>query len=182
MEVKLKIEPNQEVWVVYGKNVNREVRKGTVLAVLCEITNLSASALCLGYRISLGNPDTYDMSWPPAEVYEKEQDAVAAAEWFSVASISQQEWLVAIGERDGPTGIDDCELSRLNERIAEARSILIRCKENEGLLQRDVRRLVVLLSDGWYPRPMGRRPPILDRIMEELGVLEEVCPKTSSAP
>ena len=181
LNVKIKIIPGQEVWVVNGRNANREVRKEMVLAVICEITNLSQSPLCLGYRLPLLNMEVWDGSWPPSEVYEEEKDALAAAEWFPVISISPQEWLVAIGDRDGPSGIEDCELSRLDERIAEARTILIRCKENEGLLQRDVRRLVALLSEGWYPLPMGRRPPVLDRIMEELGVLEEVCPKSYSA-
>jgi hypothetical protein len=162
------------VWVIAGK-APQDVR---VLAVLFQLGRMNSEGrdvlLCTGYLLDTMNLDGPDDSFPPHEVYASELAAQELAAWHPVDDISELEWKQAIGDREDDDSLDECELSRCCTTISRTRDILAKCQENSGLIERDLRILKELFKNHEYPSPNGLRPQNLDKIIGELGFLDQV--------
>ncbi len=131
--------------------------------------------VCTGYRLSAWNFERMDDVFPRNEVYVTEAEAQELAQWNAVTDISEEEWQRAVGDRDDKDiDIEECELSRCCAIVSSIRDLLLECKKYKGLIERDRRKLRTLLGQHEHPAPQGQRPPILDKILGRLNLLDAV--------
>ena len=174
---KLEREPQfqvrDKVWIIAGKDV-QEDHVSSILFELRDVGNDKPPVLiCTGYRLGIANLDSSDWSFRPGEVYATEAQATELAQWHSVGDLPEADWKQAIGDREDDESLEECELSRCCAVISSIRDILLKCQEDGGLVERDVRALRQLFSgEHEYPLPNGKRPTNLDKIVGQFGLLD----------
>lgn len=165
---KPKFRVGDAVWVIYG----REPLRARVLSIVFELRRTSTGNLgliCTGYRLDIANLDSRDWSFRQDQIYAGQRTARRLAKWHPVGGITEQEWLAAIGDRDLEDSIESCEMSICCAVISECRDILIECRQNGGLIERDLRTLALLLSEHDNPMLNGHRPS-LSKILGQFGL------------
>lgn len=105
-------------------------------------------------------------------MYATEAQAMELAQWHPVSNLSEAEWEQAIGNREDDDSLEECDLSCCCATISAIRDLLLKCQENYGLIEREVRTLRQLLGEHEYPMPNGERPVNLDKIIGQLGLLD----------
>lgn len=126
---------------------------------------------CVGYKLAVMHVGAADHeTFLPFELFESESVARENAVWHPVTGISEQEWLTAIGQRDGE---QICELGSCCPGILDTRDLLIKCRTNGGLRERDARRIVGLLKTNAHADILDLKDqpkPVLTRIFAQLGI------------
>lgn len=176
----LEVDPGQEpqfnigdrVWTIVYKAI-REDSVSSILFQLCEGSDSHPVLVCTGFRLTRLNLESSDHIFPLNEVYATEAIAKELAQWHPVADLLEAEWKQALGDRDYDESLDECELSRCCGKISDIRDLLVKCQENSGLIERDVRTLRQLLNNHEYPMPNGERPVNLDKVITQLGLIDE---------
>jgi hypothetical protein len=177
--LELKVDPeyaprfgvNDTVWIIAaGKACKDEVN-----AINFEYAQNQARELvlfCTGYRLSHINGATNNGYYRPFEIYSSEAEAHELATWHAV-TMTQKEWVRAIGSRQNEKSIDRCELAPCCANVSAIRDMLLRCQRDGGLMERDRQKLGHLLDEHEYPMPNGKRPENLDKIMGQLNLLDK---------
>ena len=172
LEREPQFQVRDRVWVIAGKNL-QEDRVSSILLELCDVGGDKQPVLiCTGYRLGTANLDSSDFSFRPNEVYATEELAREFAQWHPVIDLSEADWKQAIGDREDDENLEECELSRCCAAISAIRDLLLKCQEDGGLAERDVRNLRQLLGEHEYPMHNGQRPANLDKIIGQLGLLD----------
>lgn len=106
-------------------------------------------------------------------IFKTNEEAKRASTFVPLnLDISPEQWIDAIGDRD--TDIEDCDLPQCCAIISEMRSILIKCKEFKGLIQRDVDRLQFLAeSHRFCPKKYSVLESIFTTLNMDLKKMEE---------
>ena len=169
--MNLKFQVRDKVWVIAGKDV-QEDHVSAILFELCDDGNKQSTFICTGYRLGFANLDSIDLLFSPNEIYESEELAKELAQWHPVSDFSEADWKQAIGDRRDDQSLDESELSRCCALISNIRDLLLKCQEDGGLIERDVRILRKLLKEHEYPLPNGHRPANLDKVLGQLGLLD----------
>ena len=106
------------------------------------------------------------------QVYGELEVVKKLTQWHPV-SLEKDRWKLAIGNPGDGISFEKCELSSCCPTIVAIRSILFKCQEDSGLIERDTGELHQLLNSHEYPcSPDGERPRNLDEIIKQLGLLD----------
>ena len=130
--------------------------------------------ICIGYHLNQYNSDRYPLSaeFYPYEVYPTQKLPNELAQWHPETLLTTTEWKQAVGDRDDEASLEECELSPCCATISHIRDLLLKCENDSGLIERDVRRLRELLDSHRHPRSTsGRKSKNLNRIFRQLGIL-----------
>jgi hypothetical protein len=185
-QIEPKFNLGDVVWVIQGNNVNRCVLGSKVYSIKLELFIAKQGEppvlVCTGYQLGVMNFDVLDAissSYPHDKVYSTKEEAETLAKWHPVENISLEEWERAIGNRENDDSLDTCELSRCCAIISDIRDILLDCKENQGLIERDLLKLSDLLKSHDFPLyenllPDGQGSKNLAKILGQLGILDLV--------
>lgn len=172
LEREPQFQVRDKVWIIAGRNP-QEDRVSAILLELCDAGGDKQPVLiCTGYRLGTANLDSSDFSFRLNEVYATEELAGELAQWHPVSDLSEADWKQAIGDREDDASLEECELSRCCAVISAIRDLLLKCQEDGGLVERDVRTLRQLFGEHEYPLPNGQRPANLDKIVGQLRLLD----------
>lgn len=104
-------------------------------------------------------------------LYAKKREALKMARWCPIKGVSRREWFKAIGDPSKKNGLANCELQACCGWISSVREDLFQCKDEGGLIWRDVLKIKDYFSHCDYPLGENRnRPKILDKILGQLGL------------
>ncbi len=173
----------QEVWVVTCRHGRVNVWKDRVVRLWVELFQedlrhrfpddsvFQTYGVLRGYVLGCYNMDDPNSLWHQEDLYPDEASAMWNAIFHKV-ELTDAEWLAAIGPEDRNFEDEEgeeieVELQKCCAQISNIRDILFECKENGGLMTRDVRRLQKALNNH---EPSTSDNPILNKIFALLGV------------
>lgn len=166
---KPKFNVGDRVWIIKEK----KAVENFVTAILFELVSASPGRepvlICTRYRLGMRNFEAKDYQFGLDEVYT-EEEVKELVKWHPVKGLAKEEWKKAIGGRDDAESLENCELSRCCAVISDTRDLLLKCQEEGGLIERDVRTLCQYLGE--HELPLKRKN--LDKIFEQLGILGEI--------
>ncbi len=132
------------------------------------------SNYCLDQLVSVrrGEESTFTNILKENDFYIDRGRAEVASEFIEV-NADDETWLLAIGDRnamdfDSPYCLDNCGLHSCCANISEARSIMILCRKEKGLIAHNRDILVELIKDH-VDIDYGRESP-LGKIFEQLRI------------
>jgi len=191
----------EKVWYItrdgnpsYGNKDSLPYRSAVVSGYIAAVRD--GKAYCTGLKTNLaGDEDEIDVRF----CYKNEEDVKADSRWISCKNVSDDEWVRAIGNRHliaeqvankigkdvfrneqtkkryfaliDKENVEECELPACCGNISDARDMLIYCREQKGLIFRDVICLKDLLvaHDGDFFNTVDSRP-VLKKILRKLGI------------
>ena len=108
-----------------------------------------------------------------ADFYDDREKAREASK-FLETKLGEEEWRIAIGDRDeedenSPYRLENCNLPPCCGNISEARNILLYCKRNGGLIVHNRDELTGLLFDGGHGLKYDAQSPI-GKMFEQLQI------------
>ncbi len=101
----------------------------------------------------------------PARIADNEDIAKQLMK-FTTVQITEEQWELAIGDREKETHYEDCELQSCCANISRIRDLLLLCKKQKGMNASDIEELKETISDHEKPSPMVA----LNSILQQLGV------------
>lgn len=167
-----KFKIGEKVWCI---NVGRRVESTEVLSIRFELFNEQGKELlvCRGYNLRMLNLNTEDEHrnldcWPAKEVYATEHEAKVLAKLHAVEDVSEEDWTKAIGNPDDEESFEKSELTPCCAEISNLRDLLMKCRKNKGLIERDMITLRRFCLKGSH---MPTNPiPTLKKILEKLDI------------
>lgn len=169
--------PGQQVWIIVERAVD-EVRVLSALFELCVSDEKKGefSFVHSGYKLSryrfLEEGNAPSMEYHTFEIYASRELAEQDVVWHSVSGLSEEEWFAAIGDPEERESLDTCELSHCCAHTATIRDLLTACQDDDGLLERDRKRLKALVEGGenGHEHFSPGKHPLLDRIFTQLDI------------
>ena len=159
----------QKIWYI---NCRKEVDEDQIRAIDFKLVRHEGKdqLFCVGYDLQTVNIDAPGLPFMPYDLYETKELADQLAVWHPITNMTDEQWEAAIGDREKET-TEESELSECCSRIARVRDLLITCRQDGGLLERDVRVISNLITgDDHNIVTTPEKFPNLQKICAQLNV------------
>ena len=159
----------QKIWYI---NCRKEVDEDQIRAIDFKLVRHEGKdqLFCVGYDLQTVNIDAPGLPFMPYDLYETKELADQLAVWHPITNMTDEQWEAAIGDREKGTA-EDSELGICCADISEIRDLLITCRQDGGLMERDVQIISSLINNHDHDVvTTSEKCPNLQKILTQLNV------------
>lgn len=159
----------QKIWYI---NCRKEVDEDQIQAINFKLLRHEGKdqLFCVGYDLQTINIDAPGFPFMPYDLCETKELADQLAVWHPITDMADEQWEAAIGDREKETA-EDSELGICCADISAIRDLLITCRLDGGLMERDVQMISCLIAG--HDHNVTTNPeefPNLQKIFTQLSV------------